>query len=268
MSDFFKNKVVAITGGSEGIGKAMVDLLLSSGAKVATCGRNSDKLYGLQAEYPSYALHTVVADVAVENDCRHFIESTINMYGGIDVLINNAGISMRALFKDVSTEVLRNVMDVNFFGAVYCTRYALNSLLERKGIIAGVSSVAGYRGLPGRSAYSASKFALQGWLEAIRTELSDDGVHVMWVSPGFVASNIRTVALNKDGSVAENLMDEKSMMKPNECAEEILHAIAKKKRSLVLTLTGKRTVFMNKFFPELTDKLVRNFYFKNGELIK
>lgn len=268
MSDFFNNKIVAVTGGSEGIGKAMVDLLLLKGAKVAACGRNHDKLYQLQSEFPSYPLHTVVADVANENDCRHFIESTINVYGGIDILINNAGISMRALLQDSSTEVLRNVMNVNFFGAVYCTKYALAALIERKGIIAGVSSIAGYRGLPGRSAYSASKFALQGWLEAIRTELSETGVHVMWVSPGFVTSNIRSVALDKDGKKAESLMDENQMMTPEECALHILHAIEKKKRSLVLSFTGKRTVFLNKFFPTLTDRLVRNFYFKDGKLIK
>lgn len=268
MSDFFKHKIVAVTGGSEGIGKALVDLLLLKGAKVAACGRSHDKLYQLQSEYPSYPLHTVVADVANENDCRHFIESTIDVFGGIDILINNAGISMRALLKDASTEVLRNVMNVNFFGAVYCTKYALQSLTDRKGIIVGVSSVAGYRGLPGRSAYSASKFALQGWLEAIRTELIETGIHVMWVSPGFVTSNIRSAALDKDGKKAESLMNEKNMMTPEECANHIVHAIEKKKRSLVLSFTGKRTVFLNKFFPNLTDKLVRKFYFKNGELIK
>jgi short-subunit dehydrogenase len=268
MAEFFRDKVVAITGGSEGIGKALVDLLLSKGAKIATCGRNHDKLYRLQSEYPSSSLHTVVADVGVENDCRHFVESTIDLYGGIDILINNAGISMRALLKDATTEVLRNIMNVNFFGAVYCTKYALPSIIERKGIIVGVSSVAGYRGLPGRSAYSASKFALQGWLEAIKTELHDDGVHVMWVSPGFVASNIRNVALNKEGKAAENLMDEKSMMNAADCAQYILDAISKKKRSLVLSFTGKRTVFMNKLFPALTDMLVRRFYFKDGQLIK
>lgn len=268
MSDFFHNKVVAVTGGSEGIGKALVELLLSKGAKLATCGRNHDKLYQLQAEYPAYPLHTVVADVANENDCRHFIESTIKVFGGIDVLINNAGISMRALLKDVSTEILRDVMNVNFFGSVYCTKYALESLIEQKGIIMGVSSIAGYRGLPGRSAYSASKFALQGWLESIRTELSETGVHVMWVSPGFVTSNIRSAALDKDGKPAKSLMNESGMMTSEECARHIVHAIEKKKRTLVLSFTGKRTVLMNKLFPALTDILVRKFYFKNGELIK
>src|SRR5215204_4437567 len=111
MSDFFHDKIVAVTGGSEGIGKCLVEFLLLKGAKVAACGRNHDKLYQLQSEFPSYPLHTIVADVANENDCRHFIESTIDIFGGIDVLINNAGISMRALMKDASTEILRNVMN-------------------------------------------------------------------------------------------------------------------------------------------------------------
>lgn len=268
MSDFFTDKIVAVTGGSEGIGKSLVELLLLKGAKVAACGRNHDKLYQLQSEFPAYPLHTVVADVANENDCRHFIESTIHVFGGIDVLINNAGISMRALIKDASTEILRNVMNVNFFGAVYCTKYALKSITERQGVIVGVSSIAGYRGLPGRSAYSASKFALQGWLEAIRTELMETGVHVMWVSPGFVTSNIRNAALDKEGNKAKSLMNEQNMMTSEECALHIIHAIEKKKRSLVLSFKGKQTVFLNKFFPGLTDKLVRKFYFKDGELIK
>ena len=269
MFSYFTNKVVVVTGGTDGIGKAMVDELLQSGAKVATCGRDHDKLYRLQASYPSSPLHTMVADVSSENDCRRFIETTIKVFGGIDVLINNAGISMRALLKDASTEVLRKVMDINFFGAVYCTKYALDSIIERKGTIVGISSIAGYRGLPGRSAYSASKYALQGWLEAIKTELLNSGVHVMWVSPGFTASNIRYAALNKDAvSHGETPLDESSLMTASECANRILTAVQKKKRSLVMTFADKRTVFMNKIFPGLTDKLVHRFFFKNNELIK
>ena len=160
-------------------------------------------------------------------------------------------------------------MDINFFGAVYCTKYAIRSLIERKGTIVGISSIAGYRGLPGRSGYSASKFALQGWLEAIKTELAGDGVHVMWVSPGFTTSNIRNVALNDKGQKqGESPMDENKMMSAEEVARHILHAIKKKKRSLVMTFTGKETVFMQKFFPGLADKFVRKFYFKEGKLIK
>jgi short-subunit dehydrogenase len=269
MTDFFKNKVVVVTGGTDGIGKALVEMLLMQGAKVSTCARHHDKLYRLQSAFPSYPIHTVLADVSVENDCRHFIESTINVFGGIDILINNAGVSMRGLLKDTETDVIKRVMEINFFGSVYCTKYALNSIIERKGSIVGVSSIAGYRGLPGRSGYSASKFALQGWLEAIRTELLDDGVHVMWVCPGFTASNIRNAALNEQGNAqGESPLDEKKLMTPEEVAGYILKSIHKRKRTLVLTFTGKQTVFLNKFFPAWTDKLVKRFYFKNGKLTK
>jgi len=269
MSDYFKDKVVVITGGTDGIGKALVDEMLIRGAKVATCGRNHDKLYKLQSEYPAYPLLTIVADVSNENDCRRFIESTLKVYTHIDILINNAGISMRGLLKETSVDVIHRLMDVNFFGTVYCTKFSLESLIARKGTIVGVSSIAGYRGLPGRSGYSASKFALQGWLEAIRTELIDDGVHVMWVCPGFTASNIRNTALNKEGKEqGESPLDESKLMTAAECARHILNAIEKKKRTLVLTFTGKETVFMNKLFPALTDNLVKKFYFKNGKLTK
>jgi len=142
-------------------------------------------------------------------------------------------------------------------------------LLERKGVIVGVSSIAGYRGLPGRSGYSASKFALQGWLESLRTELLDKEVHVMWVCPGFTTSNIRNAALNEEGvSQGESPMDEDKMMSAAECAHHIVEAIEKKKRTLVLTFTGKRTVFMQKFFPGLADKFTHKFFFKGGKLIK
>ena len=269
MTNFFKNKVVAITGGSDCIGKALVDSLILLGAKVATCGRNQDKLYDLQKLHSGKPLHTLVADVSNYNDCKNFIETTIQVFGGIDILINNAGISMRALLKDLDVEVIQKVMEVNFNGTLFCTKLALDSIMERKGTIVGVSSIAGFRGLPGRSGYSASKHAMNGFLEALRTEMMDIGVHVMWVCPGFTSSNIRHTALNKKGkSQGESPMDEGTMMSSEKCAAYILVAIEKRKRTLVLTFNGKRTVFMNKFFPSLTDKLVRNFFFKNGQLVK
>ncbi|MFT3908275.1 MAG: SDR family oxidoreductase [Ferruginibacter sp.] len=269
MSDFFKNKVVAITGGSSGIGKALVEQLLKLGAKVATCARNQDKLYDLQLQYSSAPLHCIVADVSNYNDCKMFIDSTIKQFGGIDILINNAGISMRALLKDVDLDVFKKVMDINFFGTVYCTKLALDSIIERKGTIVGVSSIAGFRGLPGRSGYSASKFALNGWLEAIRTELIDDEVNVMWVCPGYTRSNIRNAALNnKAQAQGESPIDEAELMSPEACATHIIHAIEKKKRTLVLTFKGKQTVFVNKFFPSLADKFTKKFFFKDGKLIK
>ncbi len=269
MISYFSDKVVVVTGGTDGIGRALISELIEAGAKVATCGRSHDKLYALQLEYAQVILHTMVCDVSVELECNRFIQSTIETFGTIDILINNAGISMHALFSDLDTSVIRRMMDVNFMGSVYCTKAALDKIIEQKGTIVGISSVAGYRGLPGRSGYSASKFALQGWLESLRTELSDLGVHVMWVSPGFTASNIRNAALNSQGvGQGASGLDESKLMTAEDCAKYILNAIEKKKRVKVLTFTGKLTVFLNRFFPSLADKVVHQHYFKNGELIK
>jgi short-subunit dehydrogenase len=269
MTDFFTNKVVAITGGTTGIGRALIDELIKKGTKIATCGRSQDNLYNLQLEYSNKFLHTVVADVSKEEDCKRFIESTIHAFGGIDILINNAGISMRALVEETDISTLKKVMDINFWGTVYCTKYALEPIIARKGTIVGISSIAGYRGLPGRSGYSASKHAVNGWLEALRTEMLDKGVNVMWVCPGFTSSNIRNVALNSEGQPqGESPMDEGKMMSAEECARRIVKAIEKKKRTVVMTFQGKETVFLNRFFPGLADKLVKKFFIKDGKLIK
>ena len=263
------NKVVVVTGGSEGIGKALVELYLSLGAKVATCGRNYDKLYQLQQTNAGKSLFIFAADVSKEQDCKAFIDATLKAYNTIDILINNAGISMRSLFADVEFDTLRKVMDINFWGSVYCTKFCLPHITKNKGTIVGVSSIAGYRGLPGRTGYNASKFAVNGWLEALRTELLHTGVNVMWVCPGFTNSNIRNAALNNTGQQqGETTMNEGKMMSSEECAIHIVKAIDKRKRTLVLTFTGKRAVFMNKFFPALADKLTYNYFFKNGKLVK
>lgn len=266
----FKNKVIVITGGSNGIGKALVEYFLSAGAKVATCSRNFDNLYKLQTQNTGKPLNVYTADVSSESDCAQFINKVIKNFGTIDILINNAGISMRSEFVDTELETLKKLMDTNFWGAVYCTKYALPYLIQQKGIIVGISSIAGYRGLPGRSGYSASKHALNGWLESIRVELMDEGVHVMWVCPGFTASNIRNVALNsKAEPEAESLLDEGKLMTAQQTAQHIVKAIRQKKRTIVLTREGKEAVLVNKLFPVWADKLMRKYYYNDsGELIK
>ena len=267
--DQIQGKVVVITGGSDGIGKALVELYLNKGAKVATCARNYEKLYQLQSAHTGKPLFIHATDVSKETDCRGFMDAVIKEFGTIDILINNAGVSMRALVQDVDLDTIRRVMDINFWGTVYCTKFALEYIVQNRGTIVGVSSIAGYRGLPGRSGYSASKYAVNGWLEALRTELLESGTNVMWVCPGFTSSNIRNAALNSKGeSQGESPMDEGAMMSSDECAIHIADVIEKRKRTLVLTFTGKRAVFMNKFFPSLADKLVRKFFFKNNELVK
>jgi NAD(P)-dependent dehydrogenase (short-subunit alcohol dehydrogenase family) len=253
----FSEKVIVVTGGSSGIGKALVDEALRRGARVATCGRSGEKLRQAFPAADSDRLMLIETDVRDESSCEAFIRQVHKAWGRIDVLINNAGITMRALFRDVQLSVLRELMDINFWGTVQCTKYALPALLEAKGVVVGVSSIAGYRGLPARTGYSASKFAVQGFLEALRTELLKSGTHVMWVSPGFTSSNIRNVARAADGSTqGETPLNETSLMSAEACAMRILDAVLARKRSVVMTGQGRLTVWLNKLFPGFTDKQV------------
>lgn len=249
-----KDKVVVVTGASSGIGRAIALEALSRGAYVAVCARSADKLALAYADIDVDKILCFTADVTKQVDCKTFIEAVMNKWGKIDVLINNAGISMRALFEDTDVSVLEELMNVNFFGAVYCTKAALPHVLKQKGVIVGVSSIAGYRGIPARTGYAASKFALQGFLECLRTELLHTGTHVMWVAPGFTSSNIRNVARSSDGSIqGETPLDESGLMSAERCAEIILNAVKKRKRTVIMTLIGKLTVWFNWIFPRFVD---------------
>ena len=175
---------------------------------------------------------------------------------------------MRALFKDVDLKVLKTLMDVNFWGTVYCTKYALPHILKTKGSIVGVSSIAGYKGLPGRSGYSASKFAMNGFLDVLRVENLKAGLHVMTACPGFTASNIRNTALAKDGTQqGESTLEEDKMMTAGEVARLIADGVEDRSRTLIMTGQGKLTVALNKFFPAWLDKLVYNTFSKEKDAL-
>ena len=256
-----KNKVVIITGASSGIGEALVRNYAAQGAKVVLAARNIEKLLVLSEEIQTYEnqLLCIKTDVSKEGDCLKLIEGAIDKFGRIDIMINNAGISMRALFEETELSVIRKLMDVNFWGTVYCTKFALPFLLKSKGSVVAVSSIAGYKGLPGRTGYSSSKFAIHGFLEVLRIENMKKGLHVLTACPGFTASNIRNTALAADGSQqGESPRDEGKMMTAEKVAEHIVNAITKRKPRLTLTFQGKLTVWLNKFFPRLVDKLVYN----------
>ncbi|MCC5946274.1 MAG: SDR family oxidoreductase [Bernardetiaceae bacterium] len=256
-----QDKVVIITGGSSGIGRACAEKFAAEGSKVVITGRNAEKLNETVAELKAQGADVFgfVSDVSSEEDNQKMAQAVIAHYGKIDILINNAGISMRALFEDVELDVIRKVMDINFYGALYATKYCLPEIIKHKGSVVGVSSIAGFRGLPARAGYSASKFALQGFLETLRTEMLKKNVHVLIASPGFTASNIRNTALTKDGSAQkESPRDESKMMSAETCAAHIYRAVVKRKAYLILTSQGKLTVWLNKLFPVFMDKLVYN----------
>ena len=229
------------------------------GSKVVISGRRKeplDETLGRLKEAGVVSLG-ILADVSKPEDCQRLVTEVLDSYGQIDVLINNAGISMRATFEEVDLDVIQKVMDINFFGAVNMTKVALPEILKSQGSVVGVSSIAGFRGLPGRVGYSASKFALQGFLEVLRTEMLYKGVHVLIASPGFTSSNIRKTALGADGSAqGESPRKEAKMMSAEECASHIYEAVRKRKKYLILTPQGKMTVFLNKLFPGFMDKIV------------
>jgi len=263
------DKVVIITGASSGIGKALAIDFAQRGANLVVAARNYVALCELTdtliKQYNIKAV-AVQCDVAVESDCEYLIKQTVLTFGRIDVLINNAGISMRALFKDVEIDVLKRVMDINFWGTVYCTKYALPELLKSKGSLVGVSSVAGYKGLPGRSGYSASKFAMNGFLEVLRVENLHNGLHVLTACPGFTASNIRFTALGKDGTQqGESTLEEDKMMTADEVARRIADGVENRTRTLIMTRQGKLAVLLSKFVPGLLDKLVYKTFAKEKD---
>jgi short-subunit dehydrogenase len=259
--NYMKDKVVIITGASSGIGKALAEKFAGLQARVVLAARNSEALEKLAKILDDRKVNFLVikTDVTKESDCKNLIDQTVKRFGRIDILINNAGISMRALFENANLSVLKQVMDVNFWGTVYCTKYALPYLISVKGSVVGVTSIAGYKGLPGRSGYSASKFAVQGFLEVLRIENIKKGLHVLIACPGFTASNIRNSALAADGSKqGESPRDEVKMMTADEVAERIIVAIQKKKHRVIMTFEGKMTVILNKFFPKMMDRIVYN----------
>lgn len=268
MAKEIKDKVAVVTGASSGIGLAAVKEFATAGARVVLAARSAEKLNEivreLEMQYPSGSgssrFLAVPTDVCREEDCKNLIEKAVEAYQKIDILVNNAGISMRALFKDLDLSVIRQLMDVNFWGTVYCTKYALPYLLQTKGSVVGVISIAGFKGLPARTGYSASKFAVYGFLDTLRVEHLHDGLHVMIFAPGFTASNIRNVALTADGSrQGETPRDEDKMMSAEEVARRMLVGIRKEKAQIILTPIGKITVLLNKFFPRLVDRLEYNY---------
>lgn len=269
----FKDKVVVITGSSSGIGLACAEEFASQGANLVLAARSYVSLCelarDLEVKYKIRAI-AVECDVTQEESCKQLIGQAVSTFKGIDILVNNAGISMRSLFIDADLSVLRRLMDVNFWGTVYCTKYALPYLIKSQGSLVGVSSIAGYQGLPGRSGYSASKFAMQGFLSVVRLENMHNKLQVLIACPGFTASNIRKVALDRSGKEqGESNMEEASMMSAGEVAFEIVKAVADRKRTLVLTREGKLTVFLSKFFPAFLDKMVyKRFNAESGSVLE
>lgn len=254
------NKTVVITGASSGIGEACARIFALKGYHVVIAARNTSRLEKVKTDCLQLgAASCLVAtcDVSKEQDCQNLINETVLQLGTIHVLINNAGISMRALFSELNLEVVKQVMNTNFWGTVYCTKYAIPYLLREKGSVIAVSSVAGIKGLPGRTGYSASKFAINGFMEALRIENLKTGLHVGVICPGYTASNIRKTALNREAiEQGESPFEEDKLMSAEAVAASIYQMVVQRKAERVLSIQGKVIGLLQKFFPRWLDKLV------------
>ncbi len=254
----FTNKTVIVTGASSGIGEALAREFAARGARVVLGARSIQKLQLIAGEIRDRGGEAVycAVDVTRPEECRELIGTAVREFGGVDVLVCNAGLSMRALFDDVDLDVLHRLMDVNFWGTVNCCKYALPYLQASKGSVVGVSSVAGLHGLPGRTGYSASKYAMTGFLETLRIENLKKGLHVMIACPGFTASNVRFAALTADGSQqGETPRNEAKMMTAAEVARIIARDVLRRKRLCLMEAEGRATHFVKKFAPAFLDRM-------------
>jgi len=248
----FQDKVIAVTGAASGIGASVCRKFAAEGAKIGLLDMDTKGLAVFKKELTSSGTETisVKCNVTSEKECESAMKKIIKHFGGIDVLVNNAGITQRGAFVDTKISVYKKVMDVNFFGSLYCTKAAIQSILSRKGQIIVIESIAGIAPLLGRTGYSASKHALHGLFTSLRSEIKDAGAHVMIVCPGFIKTNLQTRALGPDGKVTQR--PQSSIGKhdtPEHVADVIYKGAVKRKHLVVLTLIGKIGYWISRVAP-------------------
>ena len=257
----FTDNVVVITGASEGIGRAVGLALASAGAKLVLAARDPGRLDEPAASCRDLGADVlaVPTDVTRDDDCRALVEATIERFGRLDTLVANAGRTMWARFEDIEDpSILEDLMAVNYFGAVYCTRHALPWLRKSRGRIVAVASLAGLTGLPARSGYCASKHAMVGFFDSLRIELAGSGVSVTVVAPDFVVSQIHRRAVDGKGQpLGESPMQEDRIMSAEECAALILKATERRQRLLVTSGRGRLGRWLKLIAPDAVDRIAR-----------
>jgi short-subunit dehydrogenase len=266
MPSRYRSRVFVITGASEGIGAELALALARRGHSLVLAARSEDRLREVAARCQRSGAKAIAlqADVTVEDDCRRLVERALEAFGRIDVLVNNAGISMHATFDEISDwSTYERLWRVNCLGTINCTRFAWPYLKaapgKRGGQIVGISSLAGRTGVPGRTTYCASKFAQTGFLEALRIEAAEHGITVTVVYPGVVATEIRRHGLNARGETAGvSGLDETGAMPVDECARQIVRAIEGRRREVVMTAKGRIGLWLKLLAPGWVDNLARN----------
>jgi len=263
MSDYFKNKVCLITGSARGIGKAIALALGGRGAKVAISDVLDQTLDEARAELEAHGVEVLAqrADVTKADDCAALVQAALAKFGRLDVVVNNAGISIVSNFEDCTPEACRKLIDVNVLGSIYLSLAALDALKQSRGHLLFISSVSGIRAIPGGAVYSASKAALRSLAESLRLELAPSGVHVGVISPGFTPTEASKTVMSGDGSARP--IDRPAHDTPQGVAKETLRLIEKRQRERVLTPLGKLTSVMQRLSPELVDIVLRGRELKN-----
>jgi short-subunit dehydrogenase len=260
-ASIFKDKVVVITGASSGIGRELAYQLAEQGAWLSLAARNGEQLATVAGECQTRGgkATAIVTDVSEQAECAELIRRTVENYQRIDVLVNNAGITMWANFEDVrDISFYEQIMRVNYLGSVYCTYYALPFLKKTKGQIIGISSLAGKNGVPKRSGYAASKHAMVGFLDTLRIELEEHGISVTIIYPDFVATESHKKAFGADGNpIGKSPLREHEVMSAERCAKLIIQAAAARKRELIMTWRGKVGLWVKLIAPGLVDSIAK-----------
>jgi NAD(P)-dependent dehydrogenase (short-subunit alcohol dehydrogenase family) len=260
-SPVFKDKAVIITGASLGIGRALALLLADQGAWLTLAARHAEPLEVVAAECRGRGGKAIAVptDVSEPQQCQALVERAMSEYGRLDMLVNNAGVTMWAYFDDVTDlSIFDTIMRTNYLGSVYCTHYALPHLRSTKGRILAVSSLTGKGGVPTRSGYAASKHAMAGFFDTLRIELAESGVSVTVVYPGFVSTGVRERAFGADGKpLGASPVHEDQVMTADECARIILRAAERRQREEVMTLRGKLGQWLKLIAPTLVDRIAK-----------
>lgn len=259
MTAHFARRSVLVTGASEGIGRALALELAPDGPRLTLVARNAERLASVAEECRRAGAQvlTVVADLANREDCERCVAEALAAWGGLDVLVNNAGITMWSRFDAIADPgVFEYLMRVNYLGSVHCTRAALPALRNSRGLIVAVASLAGLNGIPERTAYAGSKHAMVGFFESLRIELAGSGVDVTIVAPDFVISAIHRRALGPDGQpLGHSPLDQPSIMTAGECARLMRRALQRRQRLLITSLRGRVGRYLKPWMPGLMDRI-------------
>lgn len=255
----FRGKVVVVTGAAGGLGRALCLRFGAAGSKIVALDRDAPALAALFADLQARGIAAAaeVCDLSRDDDCRRGIAAAIQAFGTIDVLVNNAGITHRSAFARTEPEVIRRVMAVNFFGALHCTHAALKALLAQRGMIVVISSVAGFAPLIARTGYAASKHALHGFFDSLRTEVEPLGLKVLLVCPSFIETGIEKHALAGDGNLAshpQSIVGARAT--PDTIADRIFAAAASERRLLLPDGVSRSSWFLSRLAPRLYERLM------------